>query len=449
MGNGFIRITQLPEKDNIDGYLVIEDTNDTWKVKSDVYKNLINVYIQSFKNDINSLINDRISDFESVTNETESILSEIDKLIEQFNAQELIRQDNENDRIIEEEIRRNLFDEILNSSAIIENKEIERQKAELIRISNENKRIEAENTRVSNENTRGINETNRVKAENTRGINETNRVKAENTRVSNEQTRVNNENERIKNYKIHTDFFNNLTNSVNNYIKYGTSNLTTSSNQIIKVAEICIPNDNFYYNGLYHISCSSKESLIAISIQKDDTGYKYILGIPKRNKSFSSSDFNITYTTDNNSIIINIECNIKVTNQKITCSIIDDNISSFRPTDISQVYSTVLKYKDPISAFTTINKIPLNTINLNDSSQSFINLLNDIENQIKELIDAIKPYKMYPVGTIYSTTLTRNPADILGGGEWRMLYGMGIQETIYEDNTKQYSPAIYYWERIS
>ena len=56
---------------------------------------------------------------------------------------------------------------------------------------------------------------------------------------------------------------------------------------------------------------------------------------------------------------------------------------------------------------------------------------------------------MYPVGTIYSTTLTRNPADILGGGEWRMLYGMGIQETIYEDNTKQYSPAIYYWERIS
>ena len=76
-------------------------------------------------------------------------------------------------------------------------KELIRQDAENIRITNENTRQDNEQVRQTNEKNRADAEVIRINNENTRVNNETERINNETTRINSETTRINNENTRI------------------------------------------------------------------------------------------------------------------------------------------------------------------------------------------------------------------------------------------------------------
>lgn len=57
--------------------------------------------------------------------------------------------------------------------------------------------------------------------------------------------------------------------------------------------------------------------------------------------------------------------------------------------------------------------------------------------------------KMYPLGTVYTTTSSEDPADTFGNGEWELIFGGPFTEKYIDDNnTTQLAQNIYKWERI-
>lgn len=160
-------------------------------------------------------------------------IGEMDSLKDTLNADESIRQINEDNRTTAEAIRAQsestrigdestrktnesgrVTAETERSTAELARKTVEQSRvlAEDDRNTKETQRISAEGTRIDNENTRKSNEATRTQSESTRVSNESGRVlaeservsaenirkSAENIRIANENTRINNENERIQ-----------------------------------------------------------------------------------------------------------------------------------------------------------------------------------------------------------------------------------------------------------
>ena len=107
-------------------------------------------------------------------------------------SDEIIRKENEDNRIVEENTRKS------SENIRVENEDTRKQNEDLRR-TEEQKRKNAETNRLSEENIRKTNEQSRVLKEQERNSSEASRISEENIRISNENTRKSNESDRKSN----------------------------------------------------------------------------------------------------------------------------------------------------------------------------------------------------------------------------------------------------------
>lgn len=450
---GYTRIRQLPESKVLSptDYMVMENDNDTWKVLVSTFNQYISESIDIFEGDISGIIDNKFNDIQLILNENQELLTIINGRMEDYANEEKIRQENEAERIKNEGIRQNSYDEITGSYNDWTEEEKIRKANEEARKAAEAQRIADENIRISNEDTRKVNETNR-------GIAEAERVTHEDQRIVDENIRISNENTRITNFNRYTGYFDALEESVNMYKKEGLSQASSSLNKITKILEVALPiSADHDYEALIHISTSSTdEAFIGLNLHLEKSGTTVNDGIlsiiiPNRYKdTVNVVDFQGSFRIDTDGqIIVSIEYKMKTDNTKVKTAIVWDNITIFKEYGVS-IYSVAPDNQPCNKEFIFNGVLTNNTVAATSAPQGFINILNNIEKEMQAIVDAIKPFKMFPVGSIYQTTSTQNPSVLLGGGTWTMLYNdLGITERVTIDNTESYSPVIYYWERIA
>lgn len=447
---GYIRIRQLPESTQLQSsdYLVIENDLDTWRVRVQVFNDYIDQYIESFKCDIDNIINNKFNEIQLLINNIDEIIVNMNNQMTDYTEAENERQKNEEERKEKDEIRDKIFQDM---SGNFDN--WSQDNTDWLLAEEQRKRNEQQ--RITNEQQRQQNESDRQTAEQNRGTAEGNRQTAEAERTKNEEARKKNEADRVSSFNSMTLYFNALEESVEKYGKAGISKATTSSTLVVPILEVSIPSSNTNdYEALLYIreGETDKEAFFgfvakfARSGSSITSGTAY-LNIPDRFKTNINKDmFVAKYTIDGDRVIITLEYKASAANRKVKTEIIWDNISMFR-SDVKPMYSLALRDQTPKASFDTVNLMTISLNNTYGSPQGFITILNKIKEETDSLIDAIKPYKMFPVGSIYQTTSTQNPSVLLGGGVWRQLYGGGWSEGMTINNQEQYSPVIYYWER--
>ena len=456
---GYTRIRQLPEAVELrpDDLLVIENDLDTWHIKAQVFNDYIDGYIDSFKSDINDIIDAKFNEVQLLINQVEELVLSVDKKVEEWTLNEEGRIEGEKQRETAEELRQKIFDDMTGQYSGWTQDMADYASAEEQRKKNETARQEAEAGRDSAESQRNQNETERQTAETNRGVAETARENAESQRNNNESQRQTNENDRVTSFNKMVTYFNALEDSINNFGKSGISQATSTGKVIVPILEVSLPSDDINdYESLIYIREGNTdiEGFIGFTTHVEMantsvTAAKAYINIPDR---FSSNmvvdNFSSSYRTEDGRIIITLEYRSHTVGAKIKTGIIWDNISMYR-SDIKPIYSLALRNEAPIASFTSSYIMEMSDDKTYGSPQGFITILNNISTEMQEIVNAIKPFKMFPVGSIYQTTSTKNPSELLGGGTWELLYGDGVSEGILIDGVEQYAPVIYTWERTN
>ena len=454
---GVVRIHQLPEytEPKETDLLVIENSIDTWHI---TLKCLFDTYVKELVDDhgkgIIQYVHERLENIEVVVNNYTNIVNNIEVKFTDYDEAEKIRVENEKERISNEEKRELIISEIQDKAHDWEDEEEIRKRNELERISNENNRISNETNRINNEEERKTNEINRGVAENIRITNEDIRINSENIRIDNE-------NNRITSFNRMEEYFRALSIAVNRLGNHGVSQPTTDSDNIVEVMEISLcGTTNEDYVALLHIQEGPDSNTIGnegffglmLKFERSNdtvTGIKGIFSIPDRYKYFITPiNFNLSTNIVGDHIHVIIEYRPTINPCIITFSRAWSNLSSYKH-DIIPIYEKVLYNPIPKNNFSS-NGINLSKGSITSYPQGFINFYNNIKIETNESIAAIKPITYWPVGSIYRTSSTENPADILGGGKWNLLYDGGIREDIDIDGqSTPYTVTVYEWERIS
>lgn len=456
---GHTRIRQLPESTVLNpttDYLVMENENDTWKVLVSTFNQYIKDSIDVFQGDISDIIDSKFNDIQLLLNENQQFVDIINNRIEEYANNELLRQSNEIERIKNESVRQNSFDELVKTYNDWSEEERKRIANEEARQTAEIERVNAETQRVADEDIRKTNETNRGVAEGERAANETQRITDEESRNENENTRIDNENRRIDVFNAREEYFNNIEESINRYKKEGITHTSNFPNRIVKVLEVALPISVEYdYESLIHMTMigANEEAFLGFNIHLNKNANLVIGGVlsvvvPNRYRDVvAMTDFKSSFRVDNEGqVIVSVEYGIRADDICIKTSILWDNITIFKDNGC-QIYSVVPNNQPCNSNFITEGSLTINDSAGTSAPQGFFNILNNIEEEMKKIAESIKIFKLYPIGSIYQTTSEENPTIILGGGVWRELYGEGITENIIINNVDTYSPVIHYWER--
>lgn len=454
MDNTYLRIRQLPENMNIKStdYLVIDNEDDTWKVRIDVFNLYIKDLVQDkFDTDISSVINEKVTEIHLDIKQTEELIKTLNEHIVEFEKAEQDRDQAEKDREVNESIRQQFYDD----NNILVNKwkddEQARKDAEQDRVdrwadweSIWNEWVATHTIWTNNENDRKLAETNR-------GLAETDRQAAESARASAETNRQNAESNRVSEFNGMVNYFNNIKDSIDEYIKEGTT-VPITPDDVVQILEFAIPADsgkyftalvniNKIFVGVTFIPVMNNGTTVAINVQ---------YYVPSIYSNFDPTEvFKANYKIQDNVKIISVEYKpvIDGSNTHVV-GIWYDNLSRFRPTD-SPIYSKVVNQAPVKANFSIQNISVIDSRSDGRVPDAFISLIERIIKKIDSEISSIKPYVSYPVGSIYQTTSPTDPSILLGGGKWKLLYGDGISEGLTSGDTVLYSPTIYTWERIS
>lgn len=452
---GYTRIRQLPEAVQLlpTDWLIVENDLDTWKVKVEVFNQYIDgyidEYIKSFTDEINDQINAKFNDLQIIVNHLNELERNIQNDIDAFERQESSRQNAEQNRQDNEEVRQKIFDDMTNIYDGWTVDIAEWSSAEVQRQENEQSRQQSENERISAEQTRN-------QAECIRGVAEGERQSAEEERIRSEKARKEFFQNAVEWLDNSTNYINAFKESVSRYGKAGVSSVTTDTELVVPILEVSIPIDNLNdYESLLYIREGKSDHEVFFGFSANFTrdidgsitsGTAYF-NIPNRYKNVLNRDMLLaTYRVDREVVMITLEYKASVANVQIRTENIWDNISLFR-SDVSPIYSVVLRDQIPKTSFNTTIVMTTSLDNTYGSPQGFVTILDKLKEETDESIEAIAPYKMYPIGTIYMTTSSKDPSELLKGGTWRKLYGDGYSEGISIDGVEQYSPVIYYWER--
>lgn len=451
---GYTRIRQLPEAGQLQStdFMVIENDLDTWKVSVAQFNQYIDEYIDSFKSDINGDVDDKFNEIQLIVNQINEIIVNAEQKMDDFAAAEAIRQAQEAARQNAESIRNETFEDIetrfndmRDIFAEIEAAEEQRKKNETGRQTAESERENAESDRQSAEATREAAETNRATAESLRQSAEASREAAEDIRKSNETARINT-------FDGWTQYIEALKESVNNYKKFGKSIEVTTATPVVTLLNVSVPTSTqIEYQALLYLRASGSEYgwlALTLDISNPDD-YNITMHMSDNTKSkFPISNFKAYYTPSADTILITLE--YKATKAGyIDIGIMWDNISGYKD-DVSPIYSEAVSDDAPRAAFTAATNYQVRLLqeSVGDHSlpETFIDMLNNIDIAYQE---SQKPeVEVYPIGSIYQSTSSENPATILGGGTWKLLYGDSISEGVEIEGEAEYSPQIYTWERI-
>ena len=196
MVDQYIKISELPEKERVQNtdYIILEDLQDTWKVKAEHLTDHISEQVESITGNLNQVMEDAQESLKDIEDKQE----QLDQAINSFEEAEKQRQQNE-------EQRQQGFEDMKETIDNLTGLDIDGQVSDLLE---QMKDIQtAENQRQQNEIQRGLNETARQeKAEQldslisqATDLNTTLETK-EVERQQNEAIRISNENDRIELY---------------------------------------------------------------------------------------------------------------------------------------------------------------------------------------------------------------------------------------------------------
>lgn len=449
------RIRALPEKMDIamNDLLIVEDVNDTWKVKVQSFHNMIESIVDSMKDGVMGVVNDKLTEVQQTTNNVEELANDIHKTLEDQKAAEEERKQNEEERKNNDEIRNNTYEQIKADEAIrIQN---EKDRVDLYNNMNTLKtEVETLAQAISDaEDARVIEENKRVDNENARGIAETARQDAETQRDTAEQERIQNEKDRNDRFEDFSDYVKALKASVNQFCKEGISQPTTETEQVVEIMEITLPNTiTERYEALMYISLISTDNVnidMVFSMSLDINSQELFIEGIEEEDIIDISKFNLITSSTADSIEVTIEYVVGAANKRVKSAIIWENLTMFKdgPSPISSCMINDFIPKSDITEALSPFTVAKNSIT--SYPKFFIELFDRVNSNFEQLTKDIKAFNMYPIGSIYQTTLELDPADILQGGTWKYLYGDSISEDIYVDDELQYSPKIHYWERIA
>lgn len=452
----YIRIRQLPESTiiNSSDYLIIDNDLDTWKIKIDVFNEYIRDIVQNkFDTDISSVINEKITEIHLAIKQTEELIKTLEDHVLEFENAEQSREEAERNREINEGIRQQFYDD----NTILVNgwkdDEQDRKDAEQQRVEEWDNWSDVWDSWVATHNIWTNNENDRKTAETNRGIAETNRQTAEDNRTNAETDRQNAESDRVTEFNNMVNYFDDVKDSIDGYIKEGTTKPITPDD-VVQILEFALPlNDKRYFSVLININ-SIFVGMTFMPVMNNNT----LAGINTQYNVISSlypefdptTIFQTNYKVDGNLKIISVEYKpiIEGSNTHVI-GIWYDNLSRFKPTD-DPIYSRVINQASIKSDFSPSNIPVVTGQTYARIPNAFINLIEKIITRIHTDINEVKAYVYYPIGSIYQTTKSANPSVLLGGGTWKLLYGNGISEGLTDNNGKAlYSPVIYTWERIS
>ena len=450
--NDVVKISQLPEKTQISktDYLLVEDTEDSRKIKVGVLTDYLDQQVNSIQDSIQSKM-DQATETIEIINEGEQDralkFSEIQKKEEVYADNEAKRQENET-------IRESVHEQWTTKINDLDDKETERDTTFSGWEATMSGYADAETARVTAEKARENTESNRA----------TNFEKMQSTVSSVEQSEAS----RNEGYSEMVNYFNTVKETIKARSNVGLSKPTTDSNKIIKVATIELSKDeDGSYGELVTNPCTC---LLHITERLDGVdklsgfifcAFKVIDAAPDTKVYASSlntineSNVKVTYNTSESGINIYVEYKAINTGAVVECHRLSDNSIMFEE---GVVLSTIEKDSEP--ATTTSGS---NNISFNDITDIQKNLLPaNMELQLLGLMEQFKvirtemgnisnsvnvaPYTMYPVGSVYETTLSTNPSTILGGGTWELIYA--ANETITDEkNNEVYNYTSYKWNR--
>lgn len=483
MSDQFVRISQLPEctKISITDYLVIENSEDTWKVKFDVFTEYINSLVQTkVDGDISSTLDNKISEIQLQIGSIDDLIRQLNEKIVEFDRAEERRNQLEKDIAQNEAIRQETYDEnrVMIDQWIEDEKDrkeyhdtVKREwegmndiwndwsNTEEQRVATEDERKQAELNRASAESEREKKADEMFKKGEIAETNEANRVISFNNMTNDFSDMIDDFNGITDDFNNMTGYFNNIKSCLDNYVYEGTSNVDTD--KVVDILKVVLPRENHGYEALLHLKCGEMHTFIALNfsfsyLNQGISGGTSKIIIPKK----YAEQLNVANELcigwdgiDDNliEVVLQYKCS---TAGSVKTAIIWDNITTYKPNDTDFIYAKALKEQEQFDSFSTTRTfLSMSSSNdaIDDAPQGFIDILDSLETQIGSMIDEIKPYKMYPIGSIYMTVSSQSPEYILGGGTWKALYDRnGISEGLTrEDGLALYSPAIYYWERTA
>ena len=448
--NDVVKISQLPEKTQINktDYLLVEDTEDSRKIKVGVLTDYLDQHVNSIQDSIQSKM-DQATETIEIINEGEQDralkFSEIQK-------KEKVYADNEAKRQENETVRESVHEQWTTKMNGLDDKETERDTTFSGWEAAMSGYADAETARVTAEKTRENAESNRA----------ANFEKMQNTVSSVEQSEAS----RNQGYNEMVNYFNTVKETIKSKSNVGLSKPVTDSNKVIKVATIGLSKneDNSYgelatnpYTCLLHIAERldgvDKLSGFIFCAFKVADGILDTKVYSSSLNTISESNVKVTYNTSESGIDIYVEYKAINTGAVIECHRLSDNSIMFEE---GAVISTIDKDSEPTVSASGLNNIGFTDIQKNllptNMELQILGLMEQfkvIRTEMGNISDSVNiaPYTMYPIGTVYETTLSANPSTILGGGTWELIYA--ANETITdEENNEVYNYTSYKWNRI-
>lgn len=453
--NSVIKINQLPEKNDLakSDWLLVEDTEDTKKVRASVFNDyvdeqvdLLSVSIQNQMNEASETIN-TISANEEIR---KAKFAEIEKKEADYEANELIRKNNE-------ATRTETFTSWTTETTQAISAESDRKEAEANRVAAEKNRVTTEINRVNSEKTRVSSETDR----------ETKFAKMQQIidAVNDSET------SRNKGYSNMVAYFNNVKTMIDDRSSVGLSKTTTATNMVARVAtiELLKDSDNLYgllnsnpYTILLHVverlsTGNVKSGFVFCALKVVDSAVESKLYASSLN-TISKDNIKVVANKVSTGIEVTVEYKAVNIGAVIECHRLSDNLVMFGEDYIT---SHIEKSWAPKMAFNTtgttlafdsISDIQKNSLPANMELQ-LIGLMEQLQVIRTEMSDMaasinIAPYTMYPVGSIFESSVNTDPSELLGGGTWKLI--CGTTETITdEEGATVYSYDSYKWLRVA
>lgn len=460
--NSIIKINQLPEKNDLakSDWLLVEDTEDTKKVRASVFNDYVDKQVDLLSESIQNQMNEASETIDTISaNEEirEAKFAEIEKKEADYEANELIRKNNEASRT-------ETFTSWETEMSEAASAEADRKEAETDRVNAESSRVAAEKNRVTAENKRVDSENTRVSSETTR---ETEFAKMQQIidAVNDSET------SRNKGYSNMVAYFNNVKTMIDDRSSVGLSKTTTATNMVARVAtiELLKDSDNLYgllnsnpYTVLLHVverlsTGNAKSGFVFCALKVVDSAVESKLYASSLN-TISKDNIKVVANKVSTGIEVTIEYKAVNTGAVIECHRLSDNLVMFGEDYIT---SHIEKSWAPKMAFNTtgttlafdsISDIQKNSLPANMELQ-LIGLMEQLQVIRTEMSDMaasinIAPYTMYPVGSIFESSVNTDPSELLGGGTWKLI--CGTTETITdEEGATVYSYDSYKWLRVA
>ena len=458
--NSVIKISQLPEKSSLTrtDYLIVEDTEDSKKIKVGLFED----YIDEQTAAISSSIQDKMDAATELLNEIQDgeeerklKFSQIQTQEDEYTKNEEIRQDNEEERsstFAEWETQIQTFSEKESSISAAESTRAET-------FSSWNQTMES----YANA------ESKRVKAEKSRVTAESNRVTEFNKMQQTMESYATSEESRNKGFKEMTDYFANVKSVINSTSSVGLSGLTTNDNKVVKLAVIDLlkDSDSSYgdlesnpYTCLLHLServngVDKKSGFIFCAFKVVDSVVDAKLYACSLN-TIDNDSLNIVSGDISTGLEVIVEYKATNVDAVVECHRLSDNLIMF---DEGIIECEIQKGYIPVAYFTTatsthtfsdISDIQIKYLPANTELQllGLIEQFQVLRTEMKEVSDSVNvaPYTMYPVGSIFEAAVDTDPSKLLEGGTWELL--CATTETITnEEGATVYEYNSYKWKR--